>query len=374
MNKTRRNTILLCAVVLRIFVVATFVALATRLNLFLQDADGAISLTGEDMRYSYGIPEGEIIYDFDIAQNTAPQGEGSAFGVEKMTLALGKNSVETQQTEILETPAVMLNAVNDSITTSAELCQTDYAIPTLKGTGSWARNDTFDAQPTTMILTQPPRPTNMYNPGFAVKDDVQTWSTNTQIDIFKVTYENGDGEITVRSDNGDKVFAPGTDNSYTFKLINTGDVTLEYGLEVRAYFTPDNIDLPIDARLNRYDGKWLSPEEGAFVDVLLLDGLTDTDRLGAGKYTYYTIDWRWLFESGHDDIDTMLGNMAVDQDLALTIEINTIAMATEEPGGGITVPDTSDNTNTILWMCLGFGSTLLIVLLVYYKKSVKDEE
>ena len=331
MKKTKRNTILLCAVVLRIFVVATFVALATRLNLFLQNADGAISLTGEDMSISYGIPEGEIIYDFDIVQNTAPQGAGSAFGVEKMTLALGENSAHSQ-------------------------------------------TDTFDSQPTNMILTQPPQPTNMYRPGFAVTDDEQTWSTNTQIDIFKVTYENGDGEITVRSDNGDKVFAPGTDNSYTFKLINTGDVTLEYGLEVRAYFTPDNIDLPIDARLNRYDGKWLSPEAGAFVDVLLLDGLTDTDRLGAGKYTYYTIDWRWLFESGHDDIDTMLGNMAVDQDLALTIEINTIAVATEEPGGGITVPDTGDNTNTILWLCLCFGSALLIVLIVYYKKSVNEEE
>lgn len=331
MKNTKRNTILLCAVVLGIFVVATFIALATRLNLFLQDADGAISLTGEDMRYSYGIPEGEIIYDFDIAQNTAPQGAGSAFGADIKPVALTAQPADSQQS-------------------------------------------VYDLQPATMQLTQAPQPTDMFNPGFAVKDDVQTWSTNTQIDIFKVTYENGDGEITVRSDDGDKVFAPGTDNSYTFKLINTGDVTLEYGLEVRAYFTPDTIDLPIDARINRYDGKWLSPEEGAFVDVLLLDGITDTDLLGAGKYTYYTIDWRWLFESGHDDIDTMLGNMAVNEDLALTIEINTIAMATEEPGGGITVPDTSDNTNTILWMCLGFGSTLLIVLLVYYKKSVKEEE
>ena len=325
MNKTKRNTILLSAVVLRIFVAATFIALASRLNLFLQDADGAISLTGEETQVSFAVPAGEIVSDIEYMQNTAPQGAGSAIG-----------------------------AVVNPLTLTGE--------------------SALAPQLSTLQFTETVQPKNMYNPGFKAEDDRQVWTTETQIDIFKVTYENGNGEITVASDNGEKVFAPGTDNSYTFKLINTGDVTLAYDLELRAYYTPDTIDLPIDARLNRYDGYWLTPDTGEYVDVLTLNGLTDADKLGAGKYTYYTIDWRWLFESGHDDVDTMLGNMAVDQDLTLTIEILTTATATEEPGGGITVPDTGDNTNTILWLCLCFGSALLIILLLYYRKSIKEEE
>lgn len=346
MNKRKRNAILLSAVILRIFVRATFIALASRLGLFLQDAEGAISLLGDTEvalrteEYSHN--------DTDIQQNLVISDTGSVVGV--------------------------VYNLTDEIQPLDTVCLAQYMAPSAQGTVSQADWGADSHKHTLLTGANLPQLTPMYNPGFETSDDKQVWTTSTQIDIFKITYENGVGEVTVQSDNGEKVFAPGTDNSYTFKLKNTGDVNLAYTMDVKAYFTPASIDLPIDGRMNRYDGKWLTSGAGAFIDVLALDGIHDEDVLAAGKYTYYTLDWRWLFESGHDDIDTMLGNMAVDQDLTLTIEINTTATATEEPGGGITVPDTGDNTNTILWLCLLFGSTLLLALLIYYRKSMKEEE
>ena len=53
-------------------------------------------------------------------------------------------------------------------------------------------------------------PANKPNPGFEAEDDKTKWSTNTEIDIFQVSYENGENEIKVKSDRGDKVIDPGT--------------------------------------------------------------------------------------------------------------------------------------------------------------------
>ena len=139
---------------------------------------------------------------------------------------------------------------------------------------------------------------------------------------------NGEKVITVNSGNGDKVIAPGTENSYTFKLKNTGNVALDYTVEVDAYFTPADIEIPITGRLNRYDGTWVIGGKDEYAKVPVLDTAEDNATLGAGKYTYYTLDWLWPFESGNDELDTMLGNLAVDQELTFTIVIKTMRRRT----------------------------------------------
>ena len=105
------------------------------------------------------------------------------------------------------------------------------------------------------------------NPGFEVSDDNTVWTTNTQVEIFKLSYENGEANITVQSSDGEKVFAPGTENSYTFKLKNTGNVALDYTVDIDAYFTPGETVIPITARVNRYDGKWLVGSGDSYVDI-----------------------------------------------------------------------------------------------------------
>lgn len=233
---------------------------------------------------------------------------------------------------------------------------------------------------------------------FEVVDEKVTWSTMTPVDIFSITYANGEQNITVKTDDGDKLIAPGTEQSYTFKLKNTGTTPLNYLLNVDAYVTPGDVRIPVESRINRYDGEWIVGDKEQYVDVATLDTAEDSAPLGAGKYTYYTLDWRWPFESGDDEYDTLLGNMAVDQDLTLTIIISTTAVADEEPTDpddpdnpdrpgvdpedpdkprpsqpdGITPPDTGDISQLGLWMMIAVASFSLMMALITYLLKKKQ--
>jgi len=206
-------------------------------------------------------------------------------------------------------------------------------------------------------------------PGFEASDDSTVWATDTKVDIFRISYVNGEQLVTVQGENGEKVIAPGTENSYTFKLKNTGNVPVDYKVEVNAYFTPADIEIPIVARLNRYDGKWIVGGREEYEKIPSLDSAWDEASLGAGKYTYYTLDWMWPFESGNDEFDTLLGNLAVDSDLVFTVEIITTATANDDPtvNSGITPPQTGDNTNLTFWIVLSAASFAIMMILVAYQ-------
>ena len=212
---------------------------------------------------------------------------------------------------------------------------------------------------------------------FEVSDDAGVWTTNTPVEIFYFTYRNGEGQVTVNSENTENVIAPGTENSYTFKLKNSGDTALDYTVTLEAYYTPGGINIPITARLSRYDGKWLVGDKNTYENALNLHETTDSDTLGAGKYTYYTLDWVWPFESGLDEQDTWLGNEAVKEDLTFTIVIKTVAEISEDTDSkkGITAPQTGDSTRLALLLSIAFGAfALMILLLILYLRDKRKEE
>lgn len=212
------------------------------------------------------------------------------------------------------------------------------------------------------------------HPGIEISDDQVVWKSNTEVEIFKISYENGQSKITVNSDNGDKLIAPGTSNSYTFKLKNTGDVDLDYTVSVDAYVTPGTVSIPVKARLNRYDGTWIVGDFNNYVEIPVLDTAEDQAILSENCFTYYTLDWVWPFESGNDDYDTYLGNLAVDEDLTLTIVINTTATATQDYyEHGIKVPNTGDDSLLGIWILLSTTSLFMLILLIYFRKK-SDEE
>lgn len=339
------------ALLLFVFVAATAVVVVNHLDNYLLDDSGAISLLGAV------IPPNEI-------NPTAPE----------------DTVINTASTE---PPATW---------GTAETEETEHQPPTTEEPGA----SETDPEPTTpqQLSPQPTSPANpspaptsqqdaqtSFRPGFEAGDEKAVWTTNTKVDIFRVSYENEARVVTVHSDNGEKLFAPGTENSYTFKLKNTGNVGLKYTVDVEAFFNPADLYIPIWGRLNRYDGKWIVGGLNRYVEAEQLNGAHDEATLGAGKYTYYTLDWNWPFESGDDEWDTMLGNLAVDQDLTFTIIIKTRAEALTDGddsggggdgggsggGGGITPPYTGDDSNLTLWIVIALAAFGIMMLIAYFQ-------
>jgi hypothetical protein len=235
---------------------------------------------------------------------------------------------------------------------------------------------------------------NTFRPGFAASDEDgdNKWKTMTPIEIFRINYEGDDQQVTVLSDNGDKVIAPGVENSYTFKLKNTGNVYLDYSVSMEATLSPADISIPIEGRISRYDGKWVVGGSDSFENIADMHGAEDSARLAPGRYTYYTLDWRWPFE-GDDRLDTALGNLAQQQDVTLTIVLNTEAVmsgSSDGSGGGtdgeqtpqdpddmpigILPPDTGDNSQMTLWTAIAIAAFLVMLLMMYLEERERREQ
>lgn len=206
-------------------------------------------------------------------------------------------------------------------------------------------------------------------PGLEVSDDQAYWATRTQLDIFRISYEDGQHKITVLSSDGTKVIAPGTSNSYTFKLKNNGVVPMDYRLALDAYVTPGDVSIPILARLRRHDSHWVLGDAEHGEGIPALDATGDSATLGIGKFVCYTLDWRWPFESGDDAYDTFLGNIPKDEPVTFTIVISTSARAsyTSDCDIGILAPHTN-YFHLGFWLTLSAAALLTLVILVLVDK------
>ena len=232
-----------------------------------------------------------------------------------------------------------------------------------------ATGSTLSTSTTTAPTTSAPT-----RPGFEASDDQTVWATDTRVEIFRVSYVNGEQQVTVHSNDGDRLIAPGTENSYVFKLKNTGNVALQYALEVNATVTGADT-LPVTARLSRYDGHWLAGDSHTYADLTVLDAAMDDTALGAGRFTYYTLDWQWPFE-GDDGLDTLLGNLSTERDITLTIEIKTVATLHENPDddSGLRAPQTGEQSRTALWIALAAGSFCMLLFFLFFReKEDKDQ-
>ena len=227
--------------------------------------------------------------------------------------------------------------------------------------------------------------------GFKTYDEDQVWSTHTDIEIFSLRYDdNGDGIYTTVSNqrNGakDKVFAPGTQQSYTFTLENTSKKALSYKLDIKAYYENDHgLWIPVEGRLSDYTGAWLVGSADEWPNVLKLDGYSRSGKLSAGLIAPYTLEWRWPFERTdgegldvNDAYDTMLGNLAVDEDITLHIIINTIAWVDEDtgttPGSNGKDPIKTGDTNQPLMWAAVFTVVLPISLILLYTIRKDDKK
>ena len=201
-----------------------------------------------------------------------------------------------------------------------------------------------------------------------------------EAEIFRFTYDET-GRLTVISNNGggDKLIAPGTSNRYRFTLENPGDVALDYNLTMEAYVTGTDLRLPVNVSMWDYKNKYIVGSADEKADVLELNTVNETAELGAGRYASYTLEWEWPFEWGNDEYDTLIGNLAADDDIELTIIIRTVAEYDEEPddpSAGIP-PKTGDDSYTAYLAAVCAVSFIAICLLLFVggrRKNVSGGE
>ena len=208
-----------------------------------------------------------------------------------------------------------------------------------------------------------------------------------EAEIFRLSYDET-GKVTVIGVEGneDHLIAPGTSNLYQFTLANTGDVALDYSLTMEAYVTGTDLWIPVNARVWDHTNKYLVGSADEMPDVMELNTVNEKGVLGAGRYAVYSLEWEWPFErpdengdiTSNDIYDTMLGNLAVDEDLVLHIVINTYAEYDEDPnapGGVIKPPVTGDDAPLVLLVVLCGASFvgLCAMFFAYFRSGRKDK-
>lgn len=206
---------------------------------------------------------------------------------------------------------------------------------------------------------------------FRVTDENTVWKGKTDIEIFRISYKNGENQITVNSANGEKVIAPGTENEYSFALENTCKENVKYEMNMQAYFTDGTHAIPVEARVFDHKGNYLAGTAAGYADVLELNKVEDSGTLKPGYVMPYTLQWQWPFE-GDDSYDTFLGNLALEEDITLTIVINTVASYTPSAEDGL--PKTGDTSNIVFFGAVMTISAAGLLLLLLLPKRKKEEE
>ena len=206
---------------------------------------------------------------------------------------------------------------------------------------------------------------------FEVYDENTVWQGETDIEIFRLSYENGEGQVTVNSMDGDKLLAPGTENTYSFTLENTGSNPVAYEMSMEAYFSDGEKVIPVVAKVSDHTGRYLCGSETDYEDVLQLNKVKDSGSLKPGYVLPYTLSWEWPFE-GDDAYDTWLGNQAVEEDITLTIVIHTLASYT--PDGDDGIPKTGDTSGIGLYFGAMMASTAGLLILLLAPRRKREEE
>ena len=222
------------------------------------------------------------------------------------------------------------------------------------------------------------------DPEFVMEDDKQVWDGETEIEIFSISHTNGNGEVTVLSGTGDNIIAPGMEGYYKFSFKNVGNIAIDYDCNITAAFEGKNIefieeDLPFEIRLKDYKGNYVIGNDNEWESVSKLVEYYDEQTVGKNCYVYYELEWRWPFESGNDELDTLLGNMSAESGIKLVVSISVDAVQNDDldAEGGLKVniddPRTGGNIVPVPYILLNILILIILAILIYMK-IMKDKK
>ena len=221
------------------------------------------------------------------------------------------------------------------------------------------------------------------DPELDAYDDNVSWETSTDVDLFKTAYLDPSGKlITVESDDGTKVIAPGTSNDYHFSLKNTGNVSLDYTLDLEGIFELSDRKLPFEVRLKK-DNELVVGADDVWSSVYELNDTVEKGTLPVGKYVGYTLEWQWPYESGEDDVlflndinDTAIGDASAEMNVDFRLIINVAAEATPEAvamdeNGNVLYEESINPYGLVTGLSMLIGGLLdLLLLLLFWRRRI----
>lgn len=209
-------------------------------------------------------------------------------------------------------------------------------------------------------------------PAFEIGDGEGEWNDENTLDIFKTEYDiNGDGYMSVVSSDDDKIIAPGVETGSSFRLDNSGNVAIDYDVDMKFSFTVDGeaqplSEIPMLVRVLRNDGVYIAGSSSEWLAVEDAPVISDSGTLGVQSFSGYTLQLKWEFESGNDAHDTYLGDLSVDHDVRFSLNISSYATESEDPKatGGTFVESEDGKTVQIGGSINWFPFILLLIAII----------
>ncbi len=203
-----------------------------------------------------------------------------------------------------------------------------------------------------------------------------TWDIRTETDsqgaavlsLFEAIYGN------TKSDNDEKIVAPGTNGKSIVRLLNEDEKPINYTAIVYSVRTDEK--LPVKVKLS---GEGFSPA----MDYTLPEGIAENSvisavcgTVGSGQIQDFDINWLWEYEESNiqDYADTVFGDNAAN-DRAERIKAGIIVLVEDESGDIIvSAPQTGYYGVLSGYVILMIVSLLLLLFLAITNPKRKNEE
>ncbi len=143
--------------------------------------------------------------------------------------------------------------------------------------------------------------------------------SETERPVIEIGDSNGDWETQAAIAVFDKPIRPGDSGEYAFALKNANTYEMQYSFSLSPHYENGEIEyFPLMFRLKMNNvlmetDEWQSIEDLSFAEMFILPDTTQS----------FTLEWRWPFESGADEKDTVIGA----QGGKITMFINVTAQA-----------------------------------------------